>query len=128
MAFGPPDLLIERFMQEHGTDELEALEQFEEVKKFLVVCASDRSRSFAPSKQLDEMWHSFVLFTPDYVRFCKALGGYVHHRPTREVMHQSYRNTLEVMPQIFGDINQEWWRTPLGATCDSMCDGTGCED
>lgn len=129
MAFQPPALLIARFVRDHGATEEEAREQFEEIKKFLVVCASDRTRSFAPSKRLDNMWHTFVLFTPHYVRFCEMLGGYIHHRPTREVMHEAYANTIEVMPQIFGTINERWWKVRSAADCSSNCSGDDyCDD
>jgi hypothetical protein len=123
MAFQPPMLLIECFVKEHGVTEEEAREQFEEIKKFLIVCASDRSRRFAPSKRLDEMWHSFILFTPHYVRFREMLGGYIHHRPTRGVMHEAYANTVETLPRIFDKINPKWWRVRSAADCSSNCSG-----
>jgi hypothetical protein len=135
MTFQPPALLIERFMKTEGVSEAEAREQFEEIKKFLVVCASDRSRSFAPSKRLDEMWHTFILFTPCYWRFCEMLGGYIHHRPTRELMYKSYANTIEAMEQIFGEVNQKWWKVKSAADCSSSCshddycdDSPDCQD
>ena len=129
MAFQPPELLVERFSQDYNIPSSEVIEQFDEVKKFLVVCASDRSTRFAPSKTLDKMWHDFVIFTPEYVRFCDTIGGYVHHRPTREIMHQSYANTLEAMPRIFGDVNLKYWKTRSAADCDSQCDDDGyCDD
>ena len=129
MAFQPPELLVERFSRDYSVPSNEAVEQFNEIKKFLVVCASDRSKSFAPSKTLDPMWHSFVLFTPEYSRLCEMMGGYVHHRPTRELMHQPYANTLEAMPRIFGDVNSKYWKVRSAADCDSQCKGDDyCSD
>ncbi len=128
MRFAPPELLIERFAKEHDISEADAREQFDEVKKFLAICASNRSRSFAPSKHLDDMWHAFVLFTSDYFRFCGMIGGYIHHRPTREVMHDSYANTLEVMPKMFGGINSKWWKVRSAADCDGGTCENYCSD
>ena len=129
MAFQPPELLIERFSRDYGLPDTEAVEQFNEIKKFLAVCASNRSQNFAPSKTLDNMWHNFVLFTPQYISFCNMIGGYVHHRPTCEIMHESYANTLEAMPRIFGDVNSKYWKTKNAADCSSQCDDDGyCDD
>ncbi len=35
------------------------------------------------TKLIDEMWHTFILFTKDYQDFCdRYIGYYLHHRPT----------------------------------------------
>jgi hypothetical protein len=32
---------------------------------------------------LDEVWHTFILYTPFYVKFCQTyFGDYLHHMPT----------------------------------------------
>lgn len=121
--FKPPDLLIERFGRSHSITEDQAREQFEEIKKFVALCALNPSKSYAPSLELDEMWHEFVLFSPDYFRFCDMLGRYVHHCPTRERMHESYENTLADMPALFGAVSEKWWRPLSAADCSSLCTG-----
>jgi hypothetical protein len=36
----------------------------------------------APSPEVDEAWHQFILFTSDYTRYCDAVAGeYIHHHP-----------------------------------------------
>jgi len=115
MAFEPPALLLERFAHEHNVSALEAREGFEEVKKFLIVCAQQRAGAgLAPSRRVDEMWHSFILFTRDYMRFCDLLGGYIHHIPTRasghgDIMPRKYASTLAALAATFGTINIHWW-------------------
>ena len=33
-------------------------------------------------KEIDDMWHTFLLFTKDYADFCeKYIGKYFHHSP-----------------------------------------------
>ena len=33
-------------------------------------------------REIDEMWHEFILFTKDYSDFCaKYFGEYMHHLP-----------------------------------------------
>lgn len=35
-----------------------------------------------PSMSVDWVWHSFILHTAQYVRFCNTVyGGYLHHHP-----------------------------------------------
>lgn len=37
---------------------------------------------FPAMRVVDEMWHSFVLCTPDYSEFCTShFGAYIHHVP-----------------------------------------------
>ncbi len=36
----------------------------------------------APSPEVDEAWHQFILFTADYERYCHAKAGrFIHHLP-----------------------------------------------
>ena len=36
-------------------------------------------------KEIDDMWHTFLLFTKDYISFCQQyLGGFFHHSPNTE--------------------------------------------
>lgn len=78
--------ILLRFMDQWGVSEAEAEELFTETKKWLWLT----TRADAPPlvitsemKMVDEMWHNFVLFTPEYMKFCESrFGGYVHHLPT----------------------------------------------
>lgn len=58
-----------------------AIHHFEAMKHFLKF-ASSTKRSCFPSKELDGVWHTFILFTKDYYSFCNNyLGSFVHHIP-----------------------------------------------
>lgn len=64
-------------------DEEEALDIFQETKKFLYL--SQVHPVFIPDDLLiiDEMWHNFILFTPAYHAFCQThFQKYLHHLPT----------------------------------------------
>ena len=117
MAYQPPMLLVDKYVRDYGVSQSDTFEHFEEVKKFLAVCASDRSRSFAPSKALDEMWHTFVLFTPDYHQFCSLLGGYIHHRPAAIDQVAECRATRDRLRRVFGTINSSLWPEESAACC-----------
>jgi hypothetical protein len=114
MAFEPPELLLERFAHEYMVSALEAREGFEEVKKFLIVCKQRPGGGLSPSQRVDAMWHSFLLFTRDYMRLCDLLGGYIHHIPTRasghgDIIPRKYAITLVALAATFGTINTHWW-------------------
>jgi len=132
IIYEPPPLLIERFSRDNHVPEEEAHQLFAETKKFLAVCADDRTTSFSPSKKVDEMWHAFVLFTKDYFRFCNIFGEYIHHRPLATREPQNYEQTLLRLRSLFGEPDSRYWGETAGdCKCEgsARCDpGTGCKD
>jgi len=77
--------LIEKLMKDRVVDSSEegnAL--YLEVKRYLVLNQIDRTKIWKMySHRVDEAWHEFVLFTAEYVAFCKQFfGHYVHHSPS----------------------------------------------
>ncbi|MFT5234867.1 MAG: hypothetical protein ACI8SK_000512 [Shewanella sp.] len=81
--------VTDRFIKLYGVEEVEAVEIFEDVKRWLWMASEARDqvenkpvvieRSLVV---LDEMWHNFMLFTRDYGQFCNDFfGGYIHHSP-----------------------------------------------
>lgn len=78
-------LVVEHAIERGDTRdaEPEALEL--ELKRFLALALLTRKgiideESVGPTKLVDEVWHSFVLHTPEYTDFCdRVLGGYLHH-------------------------------------------------
>ena len=84
LAYRAP-FLIEKLLKDHVVDTAEEAEAlFTEVKRYLVLNQVDRSRIWKMySLRVDEVWHQFVLFTAEYVDFCKVqFGRYVHHSPS----------------------------------------------
>lgn len=81
LAYENADVLS-RFLDMYAVDENEAKAIFYETKKFLYV--SQLPSVFIPDDLLiiDEMWHNFILFTPQYHEFCKEhFQAYFHHLP-----------------------------------------------
>lgn len=73
--------VIQRYGIEAKVENDTAKNHFEALKQFLFLCSKSEHPCF-PSKQLDEIWHTFILFTKDYYTFCKdGLGKFVHHIP-----------------------------------------------
>jgi len=109
MSFEPPPLFINRFCLENNMSEDEARLAFQETKKFIILCATEREHDYSPSTIIDVMWHQFILHSRDYFRFCDLIGGYVHHQPSESHKPDRYTKTLKALKGKFGDINPSYW-------------------
>ena len=109
LKFEPPDLLIRRFCQKYQVSETESRERFEEVKKFLFLCACNKEISYSPSKEVDEMWHQFILHSRIYFNFCDKIGFYLHHEPSEKPETEAYKRTLKDMRVFYGKLNPIYW-------------------
>ena len=90
------DAIVYKFMGRYRLSLREARDIFTETKRWLWLCARARTQASEPKEltliglsamgMIDEMWHTFVLFTPLYADFCQRyLGFFLHHMPaTRE--------------------------------------------
>jgi hypothetical protein len=89
--------VIDRYVVDNDADPEEAAVLFEDVKRWLWLCAEAKRETalgldgvpeptiFDEQLELDELWHTFILFTPAYVEFCfRFFGSYLHHAPTPE--------------------------------------------
>ena len=80
--------LIDRFVEHYKVSPAEAMEVFGDAKRWLWLNSlPDAPRLYisAPILIIDEMWHTFVLFTAAYTAYCEStFGRYMHHRPTTE--------------------------------------------
>ena len=116
LAHEPPDFMIQRFVSAHGYTDSAARSLFDETKKFLV---ANRvlGVKMAPSEPVDQMWHSWILFTKDYYAFCEALGGYIHHLPipVGSPDQPPLDPTIEVMRAAYGSVDEALWPLELGA-------------
>lgn len=77
--------IVARCKKDHNyTDEdMELLER--ELRKFLYLCVTCKDAVGMYSKDVDNLWHTFILFTHEYCAFSTlANGSYIHHDPVRE--------------------------------------------
>lgn len=125
MLFRPSDLLLERFSTKQGVSKTEAQKVFNETKKFLILCASNCGSGLSPSTTVDEMWHTFILFSRDYFKFCELIGaGYIHHDPSVKPQPNSYQKTFDGLQKLFGKIDLKYWSTPSDSCCNHSCKST----
>lgn len=85
--------VLDRFTKSFAIEEEEAVDIFNETKKFLCIC--NLPGVFIPDDLLiiDEMWHNFILFTKEYNRFClQYFGHFLHHLPaSKKEKGEAYR-------------------------------------
>jgi hypothetical protein len=80
--------VIRRYLKEHGGTQRQTEEVFRETLKWLYLCHKASEDGFACAitpelEKIDEMWHTFLLFTLDYADFCQRhFGTFIHHLPT----------------------------------------------
>ncbi|MFF0156066.1 glycine-rich domain-containing protein [Streptomyces sp. NPDC005263] len=121
--------LIEKLMKDRvveSVDEAEAL--FREVKRYLVMVAADRTAVWAMySLRVDQVWHHFILFTRQYIDYCRRnFGKYIQHAPStappveglaprRPSTFQQFSDTYE---NLFGEPLPDLWYDEKSVTPD----------
>lgn len=79
------DRIVWRFAELYDLPFAEAEDIFTETKKWLWLNAQPGIPSLFVSDAMmiiDEMWHTFILFTSEYTSYCEEYyGGYIHHAP-----------------------------------------------
>jgi hypothetical protein len=82
------DQILHKFTEGWDVSFEDAADLFEETKRLLWVMqlSSARGHTFYITPALtiiDQMWHTFVLFTREYDAYCHAVyGRFIHHHPT----------------------------------------------
>jgi hypothetical protein len=89
----------------------EVLKEHErEIKRFLALSAANPGK-YGMRGPLDELWHTFIIFTSSYAKFCQLLGGgFIHHlprapksKPGGELEHNGYANFLQDYKKVFNE-------------------------
>lgn len=117
--------LIEKLLKDHVAETAEEAEAlFREVKRYIVLTRSDRTKIWAMhSLRIDEVWHQFILFTKEYAEFCQThFGSYVHHCPSnapRTEEEKSFETASlsmfrERYIQLFGSPPPDLWEDASG--------------
>jgi|HubBroStandDraft_6_1064221.scaffolds.fasta_scaffold1806455_1 hypothetical protein len=90
--------VIERYKKDFPNNTMAAEEAFEELIKYLWLTQKHKEdqMNFPENKELnfrcsmhnemkeiDDMWHTFLLHTKQYMQFCEQyFGEFIHHSPT----------------------------------------------
>lgn len=109
------DDIVQRFLETWDIPTEDAEELFEDMKNWLWLCAYAEENigkvflGFGQStKLIDEMWHTFILFTREYHEFClKHFGRYIHHGPTPKRIYDQTLARYERYPEMIMNENRE---------------------
>ena len=105
------DDIIYKFMENWSLPEEDVRELFHETKKWiwlsgLSIASRDKGGEgpvlmiTQSMIMLDEMWHTFILFTKEYQLFCKGfLGFYLNHSPTTRSQKEKEMAELQADPE-----------------------------
>ncbi len=123
--------LVARFQEKLGLTHEEAVQFFNDIKRFLYLCAVS-PETISPNETLDFGWHEFILFTRDYNHFCQNyFGRFIHHRPRHPddppTKGEGGKRALALAHKVFGNNLSENWRYPrLEGAGSDPCDNCGC--
>ncbi len=57
-----------------------------ELKRFLILAGDSDEGIDMLSSEVDNLWHTFLLFTREYQKFCNEMfGKFIHHDPVTDV-------------------------------------------
>lgn len=78
-------LVVERALERGDLDPVDPEDLELEFKRYLAIALLSRrgivpEEKVGPTETVDEVWHSFIVHTREYVDFCgRVLDGYLHH-------------------------------------------------
>lgn len=144
-AFDMSDVLA-RYKKEQGfTDDVIA-DHHRELVRFLSLCATgiNAGKFYGMMGAIDELWHTFVIFTREYSRFCDQVAGrFMHHVPevegaVSEGTLEHYLAFLHDYETVYGEAAPTaYWPRPkmdafgaeaacMGCKGCNTCTGTSC--
>jgi hypothetical protein len=123
--------VLKLYVQNYPNNKLNAETAFKETLKYLWLCKkheADRlhypdDKTLPPRcvmlrsmREIDEMWHEFILFTRDYSQFCNTyFGEYCHHLPNifdnMPVSPEAEQEEIaKLLPYIYDHLGDETMR------------------
>jgi hypothetical protein len=115
LAYEAP-FVIEKLVKDRVVDSAEEGRLlFGEVKRYLLLVGlSDGDAWHMYSLRVDEAWHQFILFTRQYVEFCKRyFGRYIPHSPSNAPLEAANRPVRETSFTDFRERYEELFGVPL---------------
>ena len=136
-AFDMDDILA-RYQSEQGFSDAVVVDHHRELIRFMSLCATgiNEGKFYGMMGAIDELWHTFVIFTREYAQFCdKVAGQFMHHVPEVQKSGVSddtlehYFAFLDDYEKVYGEpAPAAYWPRPglsaLGVS-DTAC--TGCK-
>lgn len=112
--------LAKRLIEKDGWLQEDAYESVRRYKNFLMIRIKYPDVGVVPTSDIDEVWHTHILYTREYTRDCKMLfGEYLHHSPAGDdekekvliIYHQTaklYQKEFQESYSLMLDISTFW--------------------
>ncbi|MFK7772418.1 MAG: hypothetical protein AB8F94_09770 [Saprospiraceae bacterium] len=104
--------VVYRFMDHFDLDWEASLDIFEATKKWLWLLALNKQLGLNSEEKMpplfvdeslvivDEMWHTFILYTIEYRKFCQEnFGFFIDHTPTSKADKDDYYKRMKLDPE-----------------------------
>lgn len=141
----PFDQIIRRYQKDYNVDDETARMHEQELKRYLILASTSRQSLPMMSPDVDNLWHTFLLFTKDYQHFCREVAGtYIHHVPTIEQapyedIEAAANNFIQLYTTTFGSVpSRKIWNGVYAScmdcsvgwcsTCNSKCGSCNSQD
>lgn len=107
-------IIIERLVLIEGWSLKDAKTICDQYRRFLFLKAKyGKDFDLPPSRDIDEAWHSHILYTNDYIDFCKEVFGfYLHHFPQHG---RDEKTTTEELRRSFTEETQKFYFKEFGS-------------
>lgn len=127
--------ILARYRREQGFPEEIVADHRRELDRFLALsgAAMAQGRFYGMMGAIDELWHTFVIFTREYARFCdEVCGRFLHHVPEVEGEGDKSGDTIKPYLAFLADYEAvfddeppaEYWPRP---SIVAISDSTACQ-
>lgn len=77
--------MVERCKKEHGYTDEDMIILEKELKRYFILTELGKSGFSMFSRDVDNLWHAFIVFTKQYAHFCTSCTNrFIHHVPETE--------------------------------------------
>lgn len=118
MAYPMSDI-IKRCQKDFGYTDQDMVILEQELKRFLILSILLPNALGMYSKDVDNLWHAFILFTKEYAKFCNTCAGrFLHHVPntkdqkTEAELNENragFRYFIENYERVFHEKAHDIW-------------------
>lgn len=123
--------VVDKFLETYHLPPDEAEDVFKEMLKWLWLGSAAKEDGFDKLVVhedlfiLDEMWHTFILFTRDYTDFCERyFGYYLHHTPSTKTIREVEEAASKADPEAYLKKVEDELREHYGYVYDRLGEET----
>lgn len=125
--------LVSRIEKDEDMPRMLAERILDQALGYLKLASIKPDGHFSPSPLVDIGWHTFILYTHEYGKFCRDLTGgrFIHHVPTDEEgvpnLSSGPTGTMQAMREHGIIVDEPLWVHMHAGDCSNCNDGQGCQ-